>query len=83
MRANRLQRTLFRGLIVVLVPLTFPASGLTQDSQQTLNETVSVQVRIDTDSASSQLRISQLADDTTDLLAQFRLTTQQLDRVRV
>ncbi len=81
MRANRLQRTMFPGLIVALVPLTIPTSGLTQDSQQTLNETVSAQVRIDTDSASSQLRISQLADDTTDLLAQFRLTTQQLDRL--
>jgi len=83
MRANRLQRAMFRGLIVALVPLTFSVTGFTQDSQQTFNEAVSVQVRIDTDSASSQLRISQLADETSDLLAQFRLTTQQLDRVRV
>lgn len=83
MRANRLKRAMFRGLIVALVPLTFPASGLTQNSQQLLNETVRVQTQIDTDSATSQLRISQLSDDTTELLAQFRLTTQQLDRVTV
>ncbi len=55
MRANRLQRAVFRGLIVALVPLTCPVAGLTQDSQQTLNETVSVQVQIDADAASSQL----------------------------
>ena len=83
MRANRLKRAMFRSLIGVLVLLTFPLAGLAQDSQQLLNETVRVQTRIDTDSATSQLRISQLSEETTDLLAQFRLTTQQLDRTRV
>jgi hypothetical protein len=61
-----------------------PPAGLGQDSpQQVLDETVREQGRIDADSASSQLRISQLADETTGLLAQYRFVTQQLDRISV
>jgi len=61
-----------------------PSAGLGQDSpQQVLDESVREQGRIDADSASSQLRISQLADETTGLLAQYRFVTQQLDRISV
>ncbi len=67
-------------VLALLLPLTGPA----QDTQRDLlDQTVKEQARIDTDSARSQLRISQLADETTDLLGQYRLTTQQLDRVRI
>jgi len=63
-------------------------SGLTvttqaQDSQQLLDETVRAQAQSDNDSAQSQIRISQIADETAELLGEYRLTTQQLDRVRI
>lgn len=67
-----------------LLALLLPLSGPAQDAQrQLLEDTVTEQARIDTDSARSQLRISQVADETSDLLGQYRLTTQQLDRVRI
>ena len=84
LRVRGLPRVRLLDLIVILATLAFPPIGITQDSpQQILDETVREQARIDSDSASSQLRISQLADDTTDLLAQYRLVTQQLDRISV
>lgn len=67
-----------------LLALLLPLSGPAQDAQrELLDETVREQARIDTDSARSQLRISQVVDETTDLLGQYRVTTQQLDRVRI
>lgn len=54
-----------------------------QDPQQLLDETVREQAQSDSDSAQSQIRISQIADETAELLNEYRLTTQQLDRVRV
>lgn len=59
------------------------ATTRAQDSQQLLDETVRAQVQSDNDSAQSQIRISQIADETTELLGEYRLTTQQLDRVRI
>ena len=83
MRANGLKRPMFPGLLGTLVVLTLPLTGFTQDSRQLFDEAITEQLRIDTDSATSLLRISQLSDQTTDLLAQFRLATQQLDRATV
>ena len=54
-----------------------------QDSQQLLDEAVRAQAQSDDDSAQSQIRISQIADETGELLGEYRLTTQQLDRVRI
>jgi len=59
------------------------ATAHAQDSQQLLDETVRAQVQSDNDSVQSQIRISQIADETTELLGEYRLTTQQLDRVRI
>ena len=84
MRATGIRGAVFRGLLGVFLGLAVSPTGLTQDSQQDLlDATVRVQTRIDAESASSQLRISQIADQTTDLLSQFRLTTQRLDRLRI
>ena len=66
------------GLLVVLVGGT-----RAQDPQQLLDETVRTQAQSDSDSAQSQIRISQIADETAELLNEYRLTTQQLDRVRI
>jgi hypothetical protein len=66
--------------------LIFAATSVSysQDSPQgILEETVAAQARIDSESASSQLRISQLDAETSELLSQYRLVTQQLDRIRI
>ena len=47
------------------------------------NSTVAEQAKSDEASARSQLRIGQLADQTTELLADYRLTLQQLDRIQI
>ncbi|MBT8063150.1 MAG: DUF3450 domain-containing protein [Gammaproteobacteria bacterium] len=47
------------------------------------NATVQEQAKSDQASARSQIRIGQLADQTTELLADYRLTLQQLDRIRI
>jgi hypothetical protein len=52
-------------------------------SQTLLDETVQAQAQSDTAAVRSQLRISQLADETTELLGEYRLALQQLDRVRI
>ncbi len=63
---------MFWSLLGVLATLALPLIGFTQDSpRQLLDETVKEQARIDAESASSQLRISQLADKTADLLGQY------------
>jgi len=54
-----------------------------QAPQAVLDESVQAQLRSDSDAIRSQLRISQLADETTELLGEYRLTLQQLDRVRI
>jgi hypothetical protein len=59
------------------------ASAHAQAPQALLDQTVQVQAQSDTDAIRSQLRISQLADETTELLGEYRLTLQQLDRVRI
>jgi len=59
------------------------AVALAQAPQAVLDQTVRTQAQSDTDAIRSQLRISQLADETTELLGEYRLTLQQLDRVRV
>jgi len=66
------------GAIAFCMPL-----ARSQESQAVLDETVQTQVRSDGDAARSQLRISQLADQTTELLGEYRLALQQLDRVRI
>ncbi len=84
LRARGLPRAVFWSLLGALATLTVPSIGFPQNSpRQILDETVREQARIDAESASSQIRVSQLADQATELLGQYRLTTQQLDRVRI
>ncbi len=84
-RKADLKVTPWRPLILVVSGLLLcpPITSRAQDEQQLLEDTVTEQVRSDTDSARSQIRISQIADETTELLGEYRLTTQQLDRVRI
>lgn len=59
------------------------AVGFAQQPQTLLDQTVQAQAQSDTDAIQTQLRISQLADETTELLSEYRLTLQQLDRIRI
>ncbi|NIW23975.1 MAG: DUF3450 family protein [Gammaproteobacteria bacterium] len=58
-------------------------TGWAQAPQALLDATVQEQAQSDSDAVRSQLRISQLADETTELLGEYRLALQQLDRVRI
>ncbi len=71
-------------LVALTVVLLFAACPLL-NAQQTavLSSAVQEQAKSDQASAQSQLRIGQLADQTTELLADYRLTLQQLDRIRI
>jgi hypothetical protein len=51
--------------------------------ERTLNAALSEQKSSVQDSARSQARIAQLADQTTELLGEYRVTIQRLDRVRI
>ena len=57
--------------------------GGAQEPQALLDASVQEQAQSDSEAVSSQLRISQLADETTELLGEYRLALQQLDRVRI
>jgi hypothetical protein len=54
-----------------------------QAPRETLDATLLTQARSDTGSAQSQIRISQLADETAELLGEYRETLQALDRIRI
>ncbi|MEJ2603554.1 MAG: DUF3450 domain-containing protein [Gammaproteobacteria bacterium] len=52
-------------------------------AQTTLGKVLEEQSGVNRSSQRSQVRISQLADQTSELLGDYRVTTQQLDRVRI
>src|SRR5690606_28476549 len=81
MWAATARRCLGPGLLAAAASLATPAQA--QAPGELLNATVQEQRASDADAARSQVRISQLADETAELLGAYRLTTQQLDRVTI
>lgn len=77
------RRAVVRYAPVFLAIAFFSQTGWTQAPLALLDATVQQQAQSDSDAVRSQLRISQLADETTELLGEYRLALQQLDRVRV
>jgi len=72
------------GLVLAVgICLMLTAPGQAQEPQALLAATVDEQAQSDAAAVRSQIRISQLADETSELLGEYRLTVQQLDRVRV
>ena len=69
-------------LIMALTATVFGLS-VSMASEQTLNQSLQVQRQTSQDSARTQTRIVQLADQTQELLGEFRVTLQQLDRLRL
>ena len=70
-------------VLFVLFQFAFAPSGFSQDLNRVLDSAVKEQANIDRASAKSQVRIAQLSDQTNELLGEYRVTTQQLDRVRI
>jgi len=54
-----------------------------QQPTSVLDRSVRTQATIDGEAKKVQVRISQLSDQTNELLGEYRVTTQQLDRVRI
>lgn len=70
-------------VLVTCSLMAFGAPAWSQAPQALLEQTVQTQARSDSEAARSQIRISQLADETSELLGEYRLALQQLDRVRI
>jgi hypothetical protein len=64
--------------LMAMLPL-----GQAVAQERTLNSALSEQKSSVQDSARSQARIAQLADQTTELLGEYRVVIQRLDRVRI
>jgi hypothetical protein len=67
----------------VIAAAAFLAAAPVPAEEQTLRATVDVQSQIDRDAARSQVRISQLADQTQELLGEYRVALQRLDQLRI
>lgn len=64
--------------LAALLPFGFAAA-----QERTLNSALAEQKASVQDSARSQKRIAQLADQTTELLGEYRITSQRLDRIKI
>ncbi len=78
---NLLRRSPMAAILVAFVAPFVASTGLAQ--QQMLDIAMKEQVDSDQNAARAQTRVSQLADEATSLLGDYRLTTQQLDRIRI
>ena len=85
MPINNPSRLATGGWPAAFVMLLCVAASPWLGAQETALLTTTVQEQAKSDNASkrSQIRIGQLADQTTELLADYRLTLQQLDRIRI
>lgn len=69
--------------MAVLLSVVPVAIATAASAEQTINQSIDIQNKSDKASAGAQTRIAQLADETTELLGEYRLTIQQLDRVTI
>jgi hypothetical protein len=80
MHQNRRWRTRACAALALMAVLPL---GQAVAQERTLNSALSEQKSSVQDSARSQARIAQLADQTTELLGEYRVVIQRLDRVRI
>ncbi|MFU8895591.1 MAG: DUF3450 domain-containing protein [Gammaproteobacteria bacterium] len=71
------------GAYATLVLLAVLPLGQAAAQERTLNTALSEQKSSVQDAARSQARVAQLADETTELLGEYRVVIQRLDRVRI
>lgn len=76
--SNRVRLVLITGLTAAIFGVSASVA-----SEQTLNQSLQVQSKTTRDSVRTQTRIVQLADQTQELLGEYRVTLQQLDRLRL
>ncbi len=84
MYVNRPRRIRIRALLLAslaMVPSLSPTSA--QQNERLLNSTLQTQATVDSASRRSQTTVAQLADQRNDLLADYRVATQQLDRLTI
>lgn len=75
------RKTGLKPLVLGLTASTVLLLGQTQ-AQEVLENTVGTQTRINTDAAASQRRITQLAQQTSDLIAEYRGVVRETDSLR-
>jgi hypothetical protein len=67
-------------VLLSVAPLAIASAA---SAEQNISQSIDIQNKSDKASAGTQARIAQLADETTELLGEYRLTIQQLDRVTI
>lgn len=67
-------------VLLAVLPLAVASAA---SAEQNISQSIDIQSKSDKASAGTQARIAQLADETTELLGEYRLTIQQLDRVTI
>jgi hypothetical protein len=74
-----------RGLAWKMIALGVALSGaaLAQDTEHLLHAAIGEQAQTDTDATRSQLRVAQLADEASEYFGDYRVTVQQLDRLKI
>ncbi len=72
-----------RPALITALAATMFGLSVSVASEQTLNRSLQVQSQTSQDSVRTQIRIGQLADQTQELLGEYRVTLQQLDRLRL
>lgn len=76
------QKTGLKSLVFgIAVTTAFSLSNV--QAQALLNETVGTEGRINTDAATSQRRVSQLAQQTADLLAEYRAVVRETESLKI
>lgn len=70
-------------LVLLLALVTTPALVPAQDPRQLLEQSLSLQLQADDRSRAAQVKVAKLADETSELTAEYRDTVQQLERVRL
>lgn len=84
MYVNRLRRARLRTLLlafIAIIPSLTPTFA--QQSERLLDSTLQAQANVDKASQKSQDTVTQLAEERNDLFADYRVATQQLDRLTI
>jgi hypothetical protein len=63
--------------------MTLSSVAMAQDTEQLLNAAIGEQAKTGTAAKRSQLRVAQLADEGTEYFGDYRVTLQQLDRLKI
>ncbi|MDX1517030.1 MAG: DUF3450 domain-containing protein [Woeseiaceae bacterium] len=71
------------GWLLTAAALAATGAAHAQQAERLLNQTLSEQARVDTESQLAQARVESLAEEVNELLADYRVAVQQLDRLQI